>query len=352
MECLHVGTPPSDYEVWETKIIHFHNFLDLSDTKGEDNFVYSPKFKCFGHTWRLRVFPGGDNASDDGYVSAYLYNRSDEKITADWKLILLNADGNEEIMEEEEIGDSNEVFKEVNEVGCCWGGDLIERAKLVENESLTKYLDNGALKIKVQLRLSKGSYHSRIRQQLPDSDNMDIFQDDETSDVAFDLKGDVIVAHKGIIKSKASDFYVMCEGYSKTSPMTITDVDKDIFQIMLASLYGGEVYPEEWKKHSESILKAASKYGFSTLKSEAELWYSMSLKFTVDNVISKFMEADGNGYALVKAAAKKFIMEHGEEVVGSESFDLLHESKELSREVMAASFQNSKKRKREDGQES
>jgi len=319
----------------------------LPDTKGDDNFLLSPGFKCFGHTWRLNVYPAGDDDdAEDGWVSAFLSNCSDEDITLDWRLKLLTATGNDSL--EFRKGDNNKVFKGGISF---WGGDLIERSTLVENESLTKYLDNGALKIKVQLRLSKGSYHSRIRQQLPDSDNMDIFQDDETSDVAFDLKGDVIVAHKGIIKSKASDFYVMCEGYSKESPMPITDVDKFIFQIMLASLYGGEVYPEEWKKHSVSILKAASKYGFSTLKSEAELWYSRSLKFTVDNVISKFMEADGSNHTLVKAAAKKFMMEHGEEIVDSDSFESLHESLELMREVMKAAFQ-SRKRKREDEQES
>eukprot|EP00956_Cyclotella_meneghiniana_P038911 scaffold162054_cov24-Cyclotella_meneghiniana.AAC.2 len=316
---------------------------------GDDNFLLSPGFKCFGHTWRLNVYPAGDDDdAEDGWVSAFLSNCSDEDITLDWRLKLLTATGNDSL--EFRKGDNNKVFKGGISF---WGGDLIERSTLVENESLTKYLDNGALKIKVQLRLSKGSYHNRIRQHLPDCDYTDIFRDDEeTADVAFDLKGEIMTAHKCIIKSKANDFYVMCEGYSKTSPMPITDVDEDIFQIMLASLYGGEVYPEEWQKHSEAILKAAGKYGFSTLKSEAEVWCAKSFKFNVDNVINKFMEADGNGYALVKAAAKKFIMEHGEEVVASESFNNLCESKELMREVMAASFENSKKRKRASVQES
>ena len=180
---------------------------------------------------------------------------------------------------------------------------------------------------------------------------MDASGDQETADVVFDLQGEIMVAHKCIIKSNAKDIYVMCEGYNNESPMPITDVDKDIFNIMLTSLYGGEVFPEEWKKHSEAILKAASKYGFDTLKSEAEVWCAKSLKFTVDNVISKFMEADGNGHALVKAAAKKFIMENGKDVVASESFELLHESLPLMREVVAASFDNNKKRKREDEEE-
>ena len=176
---------------------------------------------------------------------------------------------------------------------------------------------------------------------------MDASGDQETADVAFHLQGEIMVAHKCIIKSNAKDIYVMCEGYNNESPMPITDVDKDIFNIMLTSLYGGEVFPEEWKKHSEAILKAANNYGFDTLKSEAEVWCAKSVEFTVDNVIGKFMEADGNDYTLIKAAAKKFIMEHGKEVVAwSKSLELLHESLPLMREVMAAAFDNNKKRKR------
>ena len=99
----------------------------------------------------------------------------------------------------------------------------------------------------------------------------------------------------------------MCKEHSLTSPMMISDVDKEVFTIMLRSLYRGEILPEEWQEqeNSEAILKTASKYGFSTLKSEAEVWYASSLNFTVDNVIDEFMTADGNSKALVKAAAMK-----------------------------------------------
>eukprot|EP00956_Cyclotella_meneghiniana_P007538 scaffold10184_cov52-Cyclotella_meneghiniana.AAC.2 len=331
MEDLHVGTPRSNYTCWETKVIHFHNFLDLPDTKGEDNFAESPEFKCFGHTWQLEVFPGGDDNAKNGYVSAFICNLSEESITLDYEI---------GVMKGETFRGNRETFGPHK----SWGGNLMPRSTLVNNQS--RYLGNGALKIKVRMRLNKGCYENTICPQIPKNNYMDIAGDEETADVSFDLKGEIIVAHKCIIKSKASDFYVMCEGYNSESPMPITDVDKDIFDIMLWSLYGGEVYPEEWKKHSEAILKAASKYGFSTLKSEAEVWCAKSLKFTVDNVISKYMEADGNGHSLVKAAAKKFIMEHGKDVIASESLELLRESLPLMREVMAAVFDNNKKRKR------
>jgi hypothetical protein len=111
-------------------------------------------------------------------------------------------------------------------------------------------------------------------------------------------------------------------------------------------LYGGYVLPE----HSDAILKAAAKWGFDKLKSEAEIWYSKSLKLTVGNVIDEFLKADGNGYDMVREAAKKFMLENGKEMIESESFDKLYESKSLVKEIMKAAFDSSesKKRRRED----
>eukprot|EP00956_Cyclotella_meneghiniana_P021977 scaffold40799_cov31-Cyclotella_meneghiniana.AAC.5 len=234
--CLHVGEPPSNFGSWESKTIYIHNFLDLADTKGDDNVVDSPEFTCFGHVWKLGVYPGG--------VTVDLCNQSNDKITVDFRITVLKADGKEShwtIEAEKKEFASVQHDAVTHSQHHAWGDDIVSRAKLVENQS--DYFDNGALKIKLQMRLSEGYYHNIIVQHLPICHNMDVFQDDKTSDVAFHLKGEIIVAHKCIIKSTAPDFYVMCEGYSMASPMPITDVDKDIFEIMLKSLYGGRVRP-------------------------------------------------------------------------------------------------------------
>eukprot|EP00956_Cyclotella_meneghiniana_P034203 scaffold102385_cov55-Cyclotella_meneghiniana.AAC.4 len=354
MECLHIGTPPSALGCWESKTIYVHDFLNLSDTKSDDNVVYSPEFKCFGHFWKLVVFPGGSEVASDGNVSLFIDNMSGETITTDCKISVLKKDGNtsqySKLMKKITFAKNSVNYELKKGESYSYGShSLIKREIIVGSPS--DFLYHGSLRIKVQMRLSAGCYHNRIRRDFPEPDFVHIFGDDETTDIAFDLKGKIILAHKCIIKCKANDLYVMCEAYNKTTPMPIDDVDEVVFEIMLVSLYyGGDLFPEEWQNHSEAILNAAGKYGFDALRSEAEVWYSKSLKFTVDNVIGEFMKADGNNHALVKAAAKKFMMKHGEEIVASESFHLLYESKELVREVMAgmaASFQNSKKRKRD-----
>ena len=346
MESLHVGEPPSDFECWESiTILHIHNFMGLR--KKSDKFTRSPEFTCFGHGWRVDVSSNSDY--DDGGTNPVVVlfrNLSKQKITVSYKITLLKADGSESkwssSVEEREFGADS-----------CFAADLVNRAAVLV-ESPAEYLDNEALKIKVQMKLSK-KYHHNI---------MNIYQSAKTSDVAFAFEEGILVAHKCIIESKAENLYAICGKFSVASPVPIKGVSKYIFDIMLRTLYGDEVCSEVWQKHSESILKAASKYGFTSLKTVAEAWYVKSLQFTADNVISKFMEADGDGYVLVKAAAKKYMTEHGKEVVATDSFANLYESKKLAMEVAAhlcesgsmdlvmemkaAALENGKKRKRDD----
>eukprot|EP00956_Cyclotella_meneghiniana_P024552 scaffold49424_cov30-Cyclotella_meneghiniana.AAC.5 len=216
MVTVHIGEPKSDgYPCYESNEIHVHNFLDLPDAKSGDNVVESPEFKCFGHTWRLEVYPAGDHddvEDGDDFISVYIRNLSDEKITVDYRFIVMETNGKESSW----IDDWENVEFDI---GCAWGTDLIRRVVLIDNQS--HYLVNGALVIKVQMRPS-------------------------------------------------------------------------------------------------------------------EEYYVKSLELTVDNVIDEFMKADGNNHNMAKAAAKKFIIEHKEEVVASESLNRLYESKELMIEVMQA----------------
>lgn len=177
-------------------------------------------------------------------------------------------------------------------------------------------------------------------------DNMEIFLDEETADLTFDVKGSMIPLHRCILKSQAKDLYILA-GERSVKHMPISDVEPDIFKMMLCTLYGGFILPEEWQQHSKVLLEAADKYAFDNVKEEADMWYAKSLKFTVDNVIDELLEADGKGYTAVREAAMQFIVENGKEIVMSESFDRLYESKSLVKEVMAA-IADDRKRKRED----
>ena len=64
---------------WEKFEVQFGGFANLPSEKGEK--VLSPEFTCFGSQWRLQLYPGGNNISEDGMVAFYLENLSDKSIT-------------------------------------------------------------------------------------------------------------------------------------------------------------------------------------------------------------------------------------------------------------------------------
>ena len=70
---VHVGTPSNDFSGWTTTEVCFHNFANLSTEI--DEYVRSPKFSSLGHEWRSKIFPGGEEDSDEGYVPSILLIR-------------------------------------------------------------------------------------------------------------------------------------------------------------------------------------------------------------------------------------------------------------------------------------
>jgi hypothetical protein len=119
--------------------------------------------------------------------------------------------------------------------------------------------------------------------------------------------------------------------------MPINDVEPEIFQLMLKTLYGSKLTPVDWHESSESILHAAGKYGFSSLECEAEYWYvKQADRFTVDNVIGHLLKADSKNLTHLKEAAMEFILNNAEDVVSSDSYDHLDESPTLRKEVIVA----------------
>jgi hypothetical protein len=63
-------------------------FSGISTRVGDS--IESPEFFLCGHTWQLRIFPGGSLDSHKGYLSYYLASKSKEVARASYKLSILN----------------------------------------------------------------------------------------------------------------------------------------------------------------------------------------------------------------------------------------------------------------------
>jgi len=103
---------------------------------------------------------------------------------------------------------------------------------------------------------------------------------------------------------------------------------------MLSYIYGGSIASAEWKEHSKDFIDAGDRYGVTNFKIEAEAWYVTYLNITLDNVIEMMLYADEKNCFLLKEAAACFILENGKEVIASDSFDDIPESKSIIREII------------------
>ena len=88
-----VGTPSNDFSGWTTTEVCFHNFADLTITRGK--YVSSPEFSSLGYEWRSDIFPGGRENLDEGYVVIGFGNMSDKSIKIEWGVSVKDAAGKE-----------------------------------------------------------------------------------------------------------------------------------------------------------------------------------------------------------------------------------------------------------------
>ena len=148
-----VGTPSLCLDGWTRTEVCFHGFSDLSTTRDEE--VASPIFSCFGHTWLVELYPGGDEKSNDGYVAIDLGNMSNEAIKIQYGFSVRDAAGKEIVYHK----------PKTNEFGACDpDGDNVQNAwfnaNFAKRSTLMNALIEGAFVIEVRMKLVEASKYS------------------------------------------------------------------------------------------------------------------------------------------------------------------------------------------------
>ncbi|KAL7474144.1 hypothetical protein ACHAW6_000137, partial [Cyclotella cf. meneghiniana] len=324
----HVGTPP-DERVIDKHTVEFHDFQNLTTTKGEA--IVSPEFSCAGHKWTLRLYPGGrEDLEDDGMVSFYLSYEMSSDIVASFDIIIRNSKG--DIFWADR---SDEFYQFARDDPCSGGHVIIERDKLLNTTE--EILPCGALVIEVCIQLHPDYVcHSVEPQCTLVQDVTNLFNDEGTADITFRVMGKDIFAHKLILGARVPDLAVMCDAWDKSNPLPIDDVEPELFEMMIKHEYGEPIPAAIWKEKAEPILIAAGKYGFRQLKLQAEAWHVKNLKLTVNNAVDCLLQSDGHDLPLLKKASMEFIVSNADEVFASESYSRLRGSTTITGEVMSA----------------
>jgi len=332
-----VGTPPENFEEWTTINICFHGFADLSTTRGNGNYVVSPKFSCFGHQWVLCIYPGGRAESDEGYVAVDLANMSSTSIRVRYGYSVRNEEGREVVYDRT----SNTEFapRGTNYQGrnnTWFVKNFAKRSKLMNA------LVDGSLVIEVRMKdMSTGKSITQFVPTNPINKNMlELFMNQETADVVFEVGEQQLDiertercitsfhAHRPILQKCAPTLYEMCGVVDRgeVTTVSITDVKPDIFKNMIYNAYGGKLSDEDLKNKAKDIIDACDKYGVVHLKLEAEACYVKSTEITMDNMMDNLLYADSKNLALLKEAVMDYIVKNKHSIIGKVSFDNLPSS--------------------------
>ncbi|EJK56260.1 hypothetical protein THAOC_23893, partial [Thalassiosira oceanica] len=310
LEPVEVGAPPGRLSEWVIAPVRFNGFLGLSTTRNE--CVISPEFSCFGHQWRLQIFPGGEEGSEDGYVAMYLQNRTEEAIEVKSNFIVKHPNGGED------VSDGWVNIVKFSPKGAL-GYDFARRSKLID------YLVDGTLIVEVHMRTNKpGHQSSSFVPENPTLQNMlKDFGNEETADVKFEVGGTVECAAKGRrkrAKTPTNTFHAhhfalrwnapaladMCK-VGDDSPTTIANVQPEIFKHLLYYCYGGKIDQDDLQSKAKEIIEASDRFGIVSLKLEAEACYVDTVELTLDNIVEIVTYADPKNLALLKEHCMDFL---------------------------------------------
>ena len=328
---MDVGAPPEGYKEWTTALVRFHGFANLSTIRGES--VISPQFSCLGHQWKLCLYPGGivSHSAGEGYAAVVLCNMTDASITTQLGYSIKDVDG-KEVVHKKPL---------TTEFAACGSEDNNARCKInfAKRTKLMKSLVNRALVIEVRMKTLTSTSKS-ISQFIPtnpfNKNVSELFMDEETADVVFEVGGEQqrgkrkraktsstnFHAHRLILQKCAPTLYEMCKSDENggITTIAITGVTPKIFKHMLYYTYGGKLSDEELKVNAKDIINACDKYGVVHLKLEAEVYYIKSTEITLDNMIDNLLYADSKNLALLKEAVMDYIVANKDDIIGKVSF--------------------------------
>jgi hypothetical protein len=314
-------------EVSNTTIVCFHNFADLP--AAPDDEVNSTEFSCLGHVWGLILYPGGQSDDDEeGTIAIYLNNLTKKKNEVEYCISVPGCT--------KWKFSCSYIFGAIGlgplDRDCC-GTSFAQRSEIMDS------LVDGALVINVHMTLVNPptSFPPFIPENPLYKIIQDMFMDEESADIVFEVGGGHqsnnkktkkaktslvrFPAHKFILRPSSTLAELCRSAGDKTSPIHIPDISPDIFQNLLFHLYGGKISDDDMKYHAREIIDAADRYGVIDLKLRAEACLVETTAFSIENLLDLLLYADSKNCALLKEAAIDFMLENRSDVIEKISFN-------------------------------
>ena len=317
------GIPPGRTEgrggLQKSYSVHFHDFIYLPKTKGRR--VLSPSFTLanYGY-WKIKLYPCENDKAKDDSVSVFLQNCGRDAVSLHrFSLAVRTVDGAVSI---ERTSSNTLTVRPFEKIG--W-------RNFMTHEKCISTLNKGTLTIEVRA-VRQARSQDTFTQNILSS-----FLDKETADILFDVQGTHLHAHKVVLKSCAKDstLAVLCKNYSAFNPIRVTHVKPQIFRKMLYLVYGGTLSTSDWKVYSKDLVDVANRFGVTNVKLIAKTFYAENIEITVNNVAELLLYSINKDCFILKEKVMKFIKLNTQEVIESDSFEAIFESRAVTKEILS-----------------
>jgi len=183
----------------------------------------------------------------------------------------------------------------------------------------------------------------------PFNDNMlKLLDSEEDKDVFFNVDGEIMSAHKLIIKTNSSVLANYCAGESsRESPIHMKDTRPEVFRFVLNFLYGGNAPGDALMiKYGREIIDICDRLDVVGLKIAAETVLVKKYPMNVNNVADWIQFAHSKTCPLLKEYALSFFMTCYRDVPKADSYNKMKQCPALMEEVMMATLPSLDKDKR------
>mmetsp|Transcript_19652 Transcript_19652/g.41203 ORF Transcript_19652/g.41203 Transcript_19652/m.41203 type:complete len:488 (-) Transcript_19652:577-2040(-) len=389
---IDVGTPRHPTG-WSTTTIRYHNFTQLPSKKGE-SYTDSRPFRAHGLDWYLRIHPGGAASANNEITMVSLYLRcksaaeQNVSIQAEFSLALLREDGQIDSMMScpcnafrrkrkgwpNFIGRERVLDRNTQLLDECGTLTVIVKVQLFQERDANFVPGNGLNLIRLlkEANSSRNSNSSDNSSNTSD-DNYDNYSEGNdaeqsstanTSDIKFSVEGEIIHAHRLILKLAAPTLAHLCEDVDEDDTLPIIGVRSSIFQGVLRFAYGDAVPPQVWNAtttnnnnnkndntdddttHNEEeqsvlstpsmeILDAANRFGVVNLKILAETKVAET-DVRISTASDLILYADAKDCPLLKERVIDYFVANAELIRKHPSFGKVKESASILDELMEA----------------
>lgn len=325
-------SPTSSRSVTET-VNGSHKFViqgySLAKGMGVGKHIASENFTVGGYQWAIYFYPDGKNPEDHStYVSVFIALASEgTDVRALFELTLVDQSGKGKHKVHSHFDRSLESGPYTLKYrGSMWGYKRFFRRAMLESSD---FLKDDCLKINCTVGVVVSAIDcSRLHPiQVPDSDIGAHFgmllENEEGSDVIFDVSGEKFHAHKLVLAARSpifeSEFINGPE--DDKQEIVVEDMDPKVFKAVLHFIYRDSLIEDEELLTSGSscvvsesdtiaakLLAAADKYGLTRLRLMCE---ALLCKDISVNSVSKILALADRYHAMdLKAVCLKFAAEN------------------------------------------